>query len=66
MHRYIQTEMDFLDITSLGETYRYAFNIEKKFKKKRKEFGSANSSQPKQGKGGPNPPNKGHRKDVHS
>jgi hypothetical protein len=51
--------MDFLDITSLGMTYRYAVKIEQKFKKKRREFGSANPSQPKQGKGGPNPQRKG-------
>jgi hypothetical protein len=47
--------MDFLDIASLGATYRYAFKSEQKFKQKRREFGSANSSQPKQGKGSPNP-----------
>ena len=28
LHRYIQSEMDFLDISSLGETYRYAVKIE--------------------------------------
>jgi hypothetical protein len=32
LHRYIQTEMEFLDISSLGAAYRYAFKIEKKFK----------------------------------
>jgi hypothetical protein len=58
--------MEFLDITSLGMTYRYVVKIEQKFKQKRREFGSANSSQPKQGKGGPNPHNKGQRKDGHS
>jgi hypothetical protein len=58
--------MDFLDITSLGTTYRYVVKIEQKFKQKRREFGSANSSQPKQGKGGPNPQNKGQRKYGHS
>jgi hypothetical protein len=36
--------MEFLDIASLGATYRYVVKIEKKFKKKRREFGSANSS----------------------
>jgi hypothetical protein len=51
-------EMEFLDIASLGAAYRYDVKIEQKFKQKRQEFGSANSSQPKQGKGGPNPPNK--------
>jgi hypothetical protein len=32
MHRYIQTKMDFLDITSLGVAYRYVVKIEQKFK----------------------------------
>jgi hypothetical protein len=35
--------MEFLDITSLGIDYRYVVKIEKKFKQKRREFGSANS-----------------------
>jgi hypothetical protein len=35
LNRYIQTEMEFLDIASLGTTYRYAVKIEQKFKKKR-------------------------------
>jgi hypothetical protein len=47
--------MEFLDIASLGTTYRYAVKIEQKFKQKRREVGSANPSQLKQGKGGPNP-----------
>jgi hypothetical protein len=34
LHRYIQTEMEFLDITSLGTNYRYTVNIEHKFKQK--------------------------------
>jgi hypothetical protein len=43
LHRYIQTEMDFLDISSLGAAYRYAVKIEQKFKHQNKwEFGSAN------------------------
>ena len=66
LHRYIQKEKEFLDITSLGATYRYVVNIEKKFKQERREFVSANSSQLKQGKGGPNPQNKGQRKTVRS
>jgi hypothetical protein len=33
--RYIQTEMEFLEITSLGMTYRYVVKIKHKFKKKR-------------------------------
>jgi hypothetical protein len=64
-HRYIQTEIGFLDITSLGMTYRYVVNIKHKFKKKRCEFGSANPSQPKQGKGNPNPHKNGPSRDGH-
>ena len=45
--------MDFLDITSLGTTYRYATKIEQKFKQKKRDFGSANL------KGAPEPKNKG-------
>jgi hypothetical protein len=51
--------MDFLDIASLGAAYRYVF----KFEQKRQDFGSANSSQSKWGKGGPNLENKGQSKD---
>jgi hypothetical protein len=29
LHRYIQTKMDFLDISSLGFSYRYAVKIER-------------------------------------
>jgi hypothetical protein len=44
LHRYIQTEMEFLDITSLGVTYRYVVKIKQKFKQKQREFGYANPS----------------------
>jgi hypothetical protein len=55
LHRYIQTEMDFLDIPSLNAAYRYAVKIEQKFKHQNKrEFGSANPQQPKYDKDGPN------------
>jgi hypothetical protein len=55
LHRYIQTEMDFLDISSLGASYRYAIKIEKKFKHQNKrEFRSTNTQQPKYEKHGPN------------
>jgi len=55
LHRYIQTEMDFLDISSLGATYRYAVKIEQKFKHQNKrEFRSANPQQPKYDKDNPN------------
>jgi hypothetical protein len=48
LHRYIQTEMDFLDISSLDAAYRHAVKIEHKFKHQKKwEFGSANLQQPK-------------------
>jgi hypothetical protein len=65
LHRYIHIEMEFLDIASLGATYRYAIKIEHKFKQKQQEFRSANPSQPKQGKGCPNPHNKGPSRDGH-
>jgi hypothetical protein len=32
LHNYIQTEMDFLEISSLGDAYRYVIKIEEKFK----------------------------------
>jgi hypothetical protein len=55
LHRYIQTEMDFLDISSLGAAYRYAVKIEQKFKHQNKwEFRSANPQQPKYDKDDPN------------
>jgi hypothetical protein len=48
LHRYIQTEMNFLDISSLGAAYRYAVKIEQKFKHQNKqEFESANPQQSK-------------------
>jgi hypothetical protein len=34
MHRYIQTKMEFLDISSLGMAYRYVVKIEQKLKQK--------------------------------
>jgi hypothetical protein len=50
--------MEFLDISSLGVTYRYVVKIEQKFKQQNKwEFRSANPQQPKYGKGGPNSQN---------
>jgi hypothetical protein len=63
LHRYIQTEMEFMDITALGMAYRYAVKIEQKFKQKRREFGSTNPSQSKQVKGNPNPHSKGPSQD---
>ena len=51
LHRYIQEEMEFLDISLLAAAYRYAAKIEQKFKQKKRDFGSANQ---KQGKGTPN------------
>ena len=52
LHRYIQEEMEFLDISSLGTAYLYAAKIEQKFKQKKRDFGFANQ---KQGKGAPKP-----------
>ena len=57
MHRYIQEEMDFLDISSLGIAYWYAAKIEQKFKQQKWDFGSANQ---KQAKGSLKPQNQGH------
>jgi hypothetical protein len=45
--------MEFLDITSLGAAYRYDVKIKHKFKQKKREFGSVNSSQPKHEKAAP-------------
>jgi hypothetical protein len=39
LHRYIQEEMEFLDISSLGVAYRYAAKIEQKFKQKSETLG---------------------------
>jgi hypothetical protein len=36
LHRYIQIEMDFLEISSLGVSYRYAVKIEHKFNQQSK------------------------------
>ena len=61
LHRYIRTEMEFLDISSVGSAYRYAVKIEQKFKQRNKlEFGSANPLH-KQGRGNPGPQNRGQR-----
>eukprot|EP00253_Pinus_taeda_P033385 PITA_33385 len=52
LHRYIQEEMEFLNISSLGTTYRYAVKIEQEFKQKKRDFGSANLKPKGQSKGG--------------
>ena len=52
LRRYIQEEMEFLNISSLGTAYQYATKIEQKFKQKKRDFGSTNQ---KQGKGAPKP-----------
>ena len=48
--------MEFLDISSLGATYKYAVKIEHKFKQKERGFGFVNL---KQGRGAPKLQNKG-------
>ena len=63
LHRYIQTEMEFLDISSFCVAYRYAVKIEKKLKQKTRQFGLGNPSQKNLGRGGPNPQNKGKNKE---
>jgi hypothetical protein len=62
LHRYIQNELEFLYISSLGMAYRYVITIEQKLKQKMRQFGPRNPSQQKPGKGGPKPQNKGQRK----
>jgi hypothetical protein len=52
LHRYIQEEMEFLNISSLGTAYRYAVKIEQKFKQKKRDFGSANPKPKGQSQGG--------------
>ena len=55
LQRYIQIEMEFLNISSLGVSYRYVVKIEKKFRHQNKwDFGSTNTQQPKYDKYGPN------------
>ena len=56
LYKYIQEEIEFLNISSFGTTYRYVVNINQKFNQKKKEFGFVN---PNQGKGAPKPQNKG-------
>jgi hypothetical protein len=43
--------------------YRYDVKIEQKLQQKTRQFGPGNPSQQNPGKGGPNPKNKGQRKD---
>jgi hypothetical protein len=55
LHRHIQIEMDFMDISSFTTSYRYAVKIEQKIKyQNKREFGSANLQQPKFDKDDPN------------
>ena len=61
LHKHIQEEMEFLDITSLGTTYRYATKIKQKFKKKKRGFGPVNT---KLGKGAPELKSRGKAKAV--
>jgi hypothetical protein len=62
MYIYIQNEMEFMDIFSLGTTYRYVVKIEQTLKQNMRQFGPGNLSQKKPGKGGLNLHKKGHRK----
>jgi hypothetical protein len=55
LHKYIQNEMDFLDISSLGDAYLYTVKIKEKFRNQNKwDFGSTNPQQPKYDKKVPN------------
>jgi len=42
LHKYIQEEIQFLNISLLGAAYRYAIKVEQKFKQKKRDFGSVN------------------------
>jgi hypothetical protein len=65
LHRYIQTDMEFPYISSLGVTYQYVVKIKKNFKQKNKrDFSSSNPSQHKHTKVVPNSHRKEYRKDV--
>ena len=45
VHKHIQTEMEFLDISSLGAAYRYAIKIKQKLmQRNRRDFGSVNTA----------------------
>jgi hypothetical protein len=44
LHRYIQAEMEFLDISSLSAAYRYVIKIEQKIKQNTQKFGLGNPS----------------------
>jgi hypothetical protein len=58
LHKYIQTKMEFQDISSLGVAYRYAVKIQHKLNKQNKwEFRSTNPQKPKYGIGIPNSQN---------
>jgi hypothetical protein len=55
LHRYIQTEMEFLDISSLGVAYRYAIKIEQKLKQKTQTIWAWEPLTAKARKGRPQP-----------
>ena len=64
LHKYIQTEMEFLDISLLGATYRYAVKIEQEFKQWNKHsFGYGNASHKRMGRGSLNTQTKWPSKD---
>ena len=64
LHKYIETEMEFLNISSLGAAYRYVVKIEQTIKKRNTcDFGSVNALPQKVGKVIPNIENKGLSKD---
>jgi hypothetical protein len=67
LHGYTQTEMDFLDISSMGVSYQYAIKIEQKFKQlSKREFRFINMPQHKHGKGNSNSQNEGQSKENQS
>ena len=57
LHRYIKTEMHFLNISSLGSAYQYVVKIEEKLRQKNKRDSGPVHPPQKQVKGNPSPQN---------
>ena len=55
LHWYIQTDMEFLKISSLGYSYWYAIKIEEKFRPKNKQDSEPTNPPQEKGKGNHGP-----------
>jgi hypothetical protein len=65
LHRYIQTEMEFLDIASLGTTYRYVSRSSINLSRKGESLDLQTPHSRSREKAGPNPHSKGPSRDGH-